>query len=195
MQSENRWFVRICIDKLDWRQPVYEFGALQVHDDDQTKYVKDMFPPEDLQYVGCDMRPGQGVDSVQNLHKLDIPDNSVGTIICLDTLEHVEFPRKAVSEMHRVLKPNGIMVISSVFEFPIHGYPDDYWRFTPSAFKSLMKKFKSSRVYRFGISDDRPKVVVGVGFKGKAGHIEEFETAAQNWEKWNSALVHKSANS
>lgn len=119
---------------------------MEVHEAEDVAYVRDLFPKKGLEYVGCDMRAGPGVDSVQNLHGLDIPDNTVGTIICLDTLEHVEYPRKALAEMHRVLKPNGVLVMSSVFNFPIHGYPNDYWRFTPEAFKSLLKDFSHQRV-------------------------------------------------
>lgn len=189
MQKENRRFVNICAEHLNWNSPVYEFGALQVHENDKTKYVQDIFAGQDVEYIGCDMRPGPGVDKVLNLHKLDLPDNSVGTIVCLDTLEHVEYPRRAVSEMYRVLDEEGIMIISSVFEFPIHGYPDDYWRFTPSAFKSLMKPFKQCHVFSFGESDDRPKIVIGVGFKGESGEISEFLDHAKNWENWNSGLA------
>lgn len=188
MQKENRRFVNICAEHLNWNSPVYEFGALQVHESDKTKYVQDIFVGQDVEYVGCDMRPGPGVDRVLNLHKLDLPDNSVGTIVCLDTLEHVEYPRRAVSEMYRVLDKDGIMIISSVFEFPIHGYPDDYWRFTPSAFKSLMKPFNQCHVFSFGVSDDRPKIVIGVGFKGEVGEISQFLAAANKWEVWNSGL-------
>jgi len=188
MQKPNRHFVRICVESLPWIQPVYEFGALEVHEDQDVAYVRDLFPEDGLEYVGCDMRPGPGVDQVQNLHKLDIPDNSVGTIVCLDTLEHVEYPRRAVSEMHRVLKPNGILIMSSVFNFPIHGYPNDYWRFTPEAFKSLLKDFTHQRVYKYGKSEKRPLVVIGIGFKGKTGDISEFEFRTAKWEKFYSSI-------
>lgn len=188
MQKPNRHFVRICVESLPWKQPVYEFGSLEVHDDIEVDYVKDLFPQKGLQYVGCDMREGPGVDSVQNLHGLDISDNTVGTIVCLDTMEHVEFPRKAMSEMHRVLKPNGVLIMSSVFEFPIHGYPNDYWRFTPNAFRSLMKDFAECRVYSYGKTEKRPLIVIGVGFKGKTGNISEFEKKAGKWAKWYSTM-------
>ena len=40
------------------------------------------------------MREGPGVVRILDLHGLDVPDNSVGTVIMMDTLEHVEYPRK-----------------------------------------------------------------------------------------------------
>lgn len=68
MQKPNRHFVRICVETLPWKNPVYEFGSLEVHETVEVDYVKDLFPQDGLNYVGCDMRPGPGVDQVQNLH-------------------------------------------------------------------------------------------------------------------------------
>ena len=36
---------------------------------------------------------------------------------------HVEYPRRAMAEIHRILKDDGIVIISSVMNFPIHAYP------------------------------------------------------------------------
>ena len=63
-----------------------------------------------------------------------------------------------------MLKPDGIALITSVMNFPIHDYPNDYWRFTPEGFESLLKNFS----YRFvdAIGDEWfPHTVVGLGFK------------------------------
>ncbi len=189
MQKSTLHFVNNCLKLLPIIGPVYEFGALQVHGDGRIEDLRYLFKPTGLDYVGCDMRAGPGVDQVQNLHNLDIPDNSVGCIVCMDTLEHVEYPRKAMLEIHRVLKPNGIAVMSSVFEFPIHGYPNDYWRFTPNGFRSLFKPFKSSLVYAYGRNELSPQTVAGVGFKGDAPDTKAFHKASEDWEKWFSAIA------
>ena len=96
---------------------------------------------------------GSGVDIVLNLHHINLSLESVGTVLILDTLEHVEFPRKAIEEIYRILKPCGILIISSVMNFPIHDYPYDYWRYTPEAFKSLLKPFTFSFVDLAGESN------------------------------------------
>jgi SAM-dependent methyltransferase len=57
-------------------------------------------------------------------------------------LEHVEGnPQQAVDEILRVLKPGGVMVCATVLVYPIHGYPSDFWRFTPEGLKLLCGKF------------------------------------------------------
>jgi len=137
-------------------------------------------------YIGADMLEGPGVDVILDMHNIDIPDGSAGTVLSLDTFEHVEYPRKALSEIYRILKPDGIFVLSSVMNFPIHDYPYDYWRFTPEAFKSLLKPFESSLVELCGDSNF-PHIVVGIGFKGSvpAESIASFRSKINEWkETW-----------
>jgi len=131
------------------------------------------------------MREGTGVDKVLDLHDIDVPSESVGTVLCLETLEHVEYPRKALEEIHRILRPDGIAVISSVMCFPIHDYPYDYWRFTPEAFQSLLKPFPHSFV-GFAGSKDFPHTVVGIGFKGHCPPLFELRESYKKWQELQS---------
>jgi len=53
----------------------------------------------------------EGVSFVQrDIHSLDIPSNSVDGIRVDRTLQHVQEPQKVISEMIRVLKPDGRLV-------------------------------------------------------------------------------------
>lgn len=169
MRELIKQFVKICAETLPISEPIYEFGSLQVPGQEGFADLRPLFPGK--KYVGCDMREGPGVDKILNLHSIDIPSNSVGTVLILDTLEHVEFPHKALEEAYRILQPNGIVITSSVMNFPIHDYPYDYWRFTPQAFKSLLKPF--SRVFvGFAGEEKFPHTVVGVGFKDSTVPLE-----------------------
>jgi len=182
MRRHIRDFVELTAGVLELPGPIYEFGALQVPGQEGDADLRPLFPGRD--YVGCDMRAGPGVDRVLNLHELDLPSASVGAALSLDTLEHVEFPRKAMSELHRVLADGGIAVISSVMNFPIHAYPDDYWRFTPEAFRSLLREFDSSLVESAG-EPSFPHTVVGVGAKGRALPTEELSAHLAEWrQRW-----------
>ena len=129
--------------------------------------------PDNRKYIGCDIREGLGVDKILDLHNIDLPPESVGTVLCLDTLEHVEYPHKALKEIHRILKSDGIVVISSAMNFPIHDEPCDYWRFTPAAFTSLLKPFSDSFIGFVGIKSF-PHTIVGIGFKGAKPSISKF---------------------
>src|SRR3712207_5090377 len=117
-------------------------------------------------FTGTDMREGPGVDRVEDLRSLTYADGEVGTALCLDTLEHVEDPPAACRELHRVVGDGGVCVISSVMLFGIHGYPSDYFRFTPDGFRSLLSPFDD--VWVAGIGDPAmPVQVVGVATKGR----------------------------
>jgi len=182
MRESIKEFVRIVAETLPVSEPIYEFGSLQVPGQEGFADLRPIF--EGKRYIGCDMREGPGVDLVLNLHAIDLPAESAGTVLILDTLEHVEFARKAVEEAHRILKPNGILVISSVMKFPIHDYPYDYWRFTPEGFRSFLKPFDSCFV-DFAGDQQFPHTVVGVGFKGSLSREQTrgFTTKLGDWKK------------
>ncbi|MBF8275250.1 MAG: Methyltransferase type 11 [Candidatus Brocadiaceae bacterium] len=74
---------------------------------------------------------------------LDLPfkDGEFDAVVSDLVLEHVEGnPQQAIDETFRVLKPNGIVLHTTNLIHPIHGYPNDYWRFTPNALKLLVVK-------------------------------------------------------
>jgi SAM-dependent methyltransferase len=186
MDETIRQFVRICADTLPISEPIYEFGSLQVPGQEGLADLRPFF--SEKKYVGADMRKGPGVDVILDLHKIDIPSNQVGTVLILSTLEHVEFVRKAIEEAHRILKPNGILIVSSVMNFPIHDYPNDYWRFTPEAFRSLLKPFDSAFV-DFAGESNFPHTVVGIGFKDLISKdaLDEFMIRFKHWKAyWRS---------
>jgi 2-polyprenyl-3-methyl-5-hydroxy-6-metoxy-1,4-benzoquinol methylase len=85
-------------------------------------------------------------------------------VLCLETLEHVEFVRRAIAEMHRVLMPGGFCIITTVMNGKIHNYPSDYWRFTPAGLSSLLRPFKSQHVSWVG-TPKFPHSVYGIGAK------------------------------
>jgi glycosyltransferase involved in cell wall biosynthesis len=117
--------------------PVVEFGAKQP--DDQVGYsdVRKFFTVE--RYVGCDTQEGPGVDLVSDMERTSFPPKEFRTVVCLETLEHVKHPWRAVREAHRILKPGGYLLISVPFRLPIHGYPSDYWRMTPDALEIMLR--------------------------------------------------------
>lgn len=72
----------------------------------------------------------RGVDLVATAYSLPFADASLDGIHCEAVLEHLELPDTAVSEMHRVLKPNALVFAATPFLQPYHAYPDHYQNFT-----------------------------------------------------------------
>ena len=188
MRQSIKDFAGILSATFPIREPIYEFGALQVQGQIGFADLRPLF--HNKEYIGCDMREGPGVDKILNLHAIDLPSESVGLVLCFDTLEHVEHPHKALEEIHRILKPNGFAAISSVMDFPIHDYPYDYWRFTPEAFKSILKPFSNSFV-GFRGNENYPHTVVDVGLKGDMPHLTEFTEKYAIWQKEENKPIKK----
>lgn len=119
-------------------------------------------------YVGLDMRHGPDVDVVSDAKQMPFPDNEFHVVLSSDCLEHVDWPRDVIREAYRVTKQGGLFYLTSVFDFEIHGYPDDYWRFTPNCIKQLLEDagFKVL-VYEGvgGVHNKRPCIVRGIGLK------------------------------
>ncbi|MFZ1983392.1 MAG: methyltransferase domain-containing protein [Desulfatitalea sp.] len=180
MRQNIKDFTGIVSKTLPIIEPIYEFGSFQVPEQIGFADLRPLF--QHKKYVGCDMREGPGVDEILDLHAIDLPSNSVGTVLCFDTLEHVEYPRKALEEIQRILKPGGIAVISSVMDFPIHDHPHDYWRFTPEAFKSILKIFSNSFV-GFQGKESYPHTIVGIGFKGNMQPPTAFTEMYNKWQR------------
>jgi len=180
MRESVRELVALFAATLPSRGPLFEFGSYLVAGQEQLADLRPFFPGRE--YVGADMREGPGVDRILNLHEVDQPSDTVGTVLCLDTLEHVEYPHKAVEEIHRILDAEGIALLVSVMDFPIHDYPHDYWRFTPEAFRSLLKPFAHCFVGYAG-KKRFPHTVVGIGFKGTAPSLADFERGFLAWQE------------
>jgi ubiquinone/menaquinone biosynthesis C-methylase UbiE len=76
-------------------------------------------------------------DVVGDVQSLPCEDNSFDIILCTEVLEHVQDPRRAIAEMHRVLRPGGRLVLTTRFLFPIHHPSHDFFRFTEAGLQSL----------------------------------------------------------
>ena len=159
-------FVRDVVDRLPIRTPVVELGARAATGQEGLAAELRAIVGAD-EHIGCDIQPGAGVDRIEDVHALTFADDSIGTVFCLDTLEHVRDPLRALVEMHRVLVPGGVVAISSVMFFPIHEHPWDFWRFTPEGFNELLSPFGSRLVLAQGHSL-LPETVLGVGVKHPA---------------------------
>jgi len=183
MRETIRDLISIARNTLPIRDPIYEFGSFQVPGQEQLADLRPLFPG--LEFVGADMREGPGVDRVLELHDIALPSESAGSVLCLDTLEHVEYPHRALQEIHRILVSDGISIITSVMDFPIHDHPFDYWRFTPEAFRSILKPFSHSFV-GFAGKESFPHTVVGVGFKGNCPPLCDFEKSYKEWQDQQS---------
>ncbi|MEX2561560.1 MAG: methyltransferase domain-containing protein [Pirellulales bacterium] len=183
MRANVRAFVQLAAEALELGGPVYEFGAYQVEGQEPIADLRPFFAGQ--AYVGCDLRPGPGVDRLEDLAALSLSDGSASTIICVETLEHVFEARRGVEEMMRVLAPGGTLLVAAPLDFRIHDYPGDYWRLTPSCLERLLAPLEATLVGWQGV-DRFPHTVFGIGCKAPArpniaAGLNRFMEAYQRW--------------
>jgi len=162
MDKHMRGFVEILEENFDLPEPIWDIGSYCVPGQEELANVRSIFAHKE--FLGIDMRAGPGVDRVENIENISAADESVGTILCLNTLEHVENMFAAAGEMHRVIRQGGILILTTPFNFPIHNHPGDYWRFTPQALLYLTRDFSTRLVGHHGY-ELTPRMTFAVAFK------------------------------
>ena len=101
-------------------------------------------------YLRLDINKKSKPDIVSDVHKIKWKSNYFDTIIATEVLEHLHTPQKALDEIHRILKPNGICILSTRFIYPYHPDPKDYFRFTKDSLSYLFRNFKNVQIYPIG---------------------------------------------
>jgi SAM-dependent methyltransferase len=87
---------------------------------------------------------------VADIERLDMPDGSFDLITCFEVIEYVEHPEYALDELHRVLRPGGLLLFSSPNRavYP----PGNRWHakeFTSAELEaSLRRRFGEVTMYR-----------------------------------------------
>lgn len=110
---------------------------------------------KDCSYETLDISDYYKPTIVGDIHNMPIKDESYDGILCLSVLEHVDNPNKAVSELYRILKKDGIGLLFLPCIYPYHArkgdgsYKDNY-RFFDDGIKLLFKDFSEVKVCKCG---------------------------------------------
>jgi len=90
-----------------------------------------------------DINPESGADHIADLcaTNANIAADRFDGIVCTEVLEHTLNPFAAVAEIHRLLRPGGLVFATTPFNFRIHGPLPDCWRFTEHGLRALFNRF------------------------------------------------------
>ncbi len=92
--------------------------------------------------VSFDIYNSKHVDFIADGHFIPIIDAVFDVVIIQAVLEHVLIPHDVVAEIHRVLKPNGIVYAETPFMQQVHEGPYDFTRFSESGHRYLFRDFQ-----------------------------------------------------
>lgn len=86
-------------------------------------------------YIGLDLETNPLYESHPDItwqdKRIPLDSYSVDCAICTEVLEHCPEPEAVLAEIHRVLKPGGLLFFTVPFLWPLHDVPHDEYRYTP----------------------------------------------------------------
>jgi SAM-dependent methyltransferase len=131
-------YVKWVIERFPYEGPILDTCAGW-----EPNFYQPLFPGK--RYIKQDMQDFDPpcIDLICDVANMEpISSESIGLVLNLESLEHLPYPQKAIDEIHRVLRPDGLLILTTVMHFKIHRAPKDYWRFTPDGIELLLSRFK-----------------------------------------------------
>ncbi len=143
-------FIRDQVVDLELEGPVVGFGTARSWPDEGFVDISDYFPG--LEFISCDVEPGDDVDIFCDIERSQFPPSSMGTVVCLENLERTRHPWLALDDMCRILKPGGTILVSTSLSKQADNGDEGYWRITSSGLSVLLKHagFEEVRAWNGG---------------------------------------------
>jgi SAM-dependent methyltransferase len=90
-------------------------------------------------WIGLDADTNSAADIHGFADSIPLPADAVDAILCTQVLEHVPDADAALRELHRVLRPGGIAILTVPQYWPLHEEPYDFRRYTRIGFERLLQ--------------------------------------------------------
>lgn len=94
----------------------------------------------------CDLNFGPGVDFEADVSSMPFEDGTYDIVLNTQVLEHVKDPGKVCTELARVLKPGGLLFLTTPQSSPLHNLPWNFFNFTNLGLGLLMDAAGLERV-------------------------------------------------
>jgi SAM-dependent methyltransferase len=99
----------------------------------------------ETRYLAIDLRVTPLVNVVANAERIPFPSQGFDLVLCTQMLEYAPDPGLVLSEIHRVLKPGGRVLLSVPSVFP-QDADEDRWRFLPAGIRQLLSAFSEVEI-------------------------------------------------
>jgi SAM-dependent methyltransferase len=100
-----------------------------------------LYADHDSRLLAFDIYASPLTQFIADAHRIPLANASVDAVIVQAVLEHVLDPTQVVKEIHRVLRPNGLVYAETPFMQQVHAGPYDFVRFTSSGHRYLFRAF------------------------------------------------------
>ena len=152
----------------DLREPLASFSGTILDVGCGNSPFRHLLNPTATEYKGIDVAEAasfgyRNPDVVYyDGNTIPFADGAFDALLCTEVIEHIADPTKLVGEMHRVLKPGGVGIITVPWSARFHYQPFDYHRYTPSMLETIFSRFSECVIHPRGtdLSSIGSKIVV-----------------------------------
>jgi SAM-dependent methyltransferase len=104
--------------------------------------TESLYEDDALRLISFDIYASELTQFVADAHRIPLADMTVDAVWIQAVLEHVLDPWRVVQEIHRVLRPHGIVYAETPFLQQVHEGAYDFTRFTESGHRWLFRRFE-----------------------------------------------------
>jgi SAM-dependent methyltransferase len=104
--------------------------------------LEQLYADGEVDLISFDVYASEATQFVGDGHSIPLADGSVDGVVIQAVLEHVLEPTVVAAEIHRVLRPGGIVYADTPFLQQVHEGPYDFTRFTDSGHRFLFRSFE-----------------------------------------------------
>jgi SAM-dependent methyltransferase len=104
--------------------------------------VEAIYADQRTRVVAFDIYGSPLVQVIADAHQIPFAAESVDAVLVQAVLEHVLDPGLVVEEIHRVLRPEGLVYAETPFLQQVHAGPYDFTRYTSSGHRYLFRAFE-----------------------------------------------------
>jgi SAM-dependent methyltransferase len=129
-------FAQFIAEVNERKLRVLEIGSRIVSPGSVSK--RDLFPGA-ASFLGFDYYKDDNTDIAGDAHRLSdfVAPGSVDAVFSIAVMEHLAMPWVVAREINRVLAPGGLTYHGTVFGWPAHERPWDFWRLSDEGLKVL----------------------------------------------------------
>jgi SAM-dependent methyltransferase len=104
---------------------------------------KSFFMPKLSRYIGADVAAAEGIGldiEIELEQALPLDTASIDTLLSTQTLEHLADIEFYLGECARLVRPDGVLILTAPMQWRHHEVPYDYWRFTKYGLINLLER-------------------------------------------------------
>lgn len=134
MSEWHKRFIRSTLrEAIRGRAAIHAHGRL-IDIGCGTKQYERLLAPYVTEHVGVDHALGTHgltkVDIVSSAYDIPVADASFDTALMTEVLEHLDEPLAALVECARILRPDGMLILTAPFIWHLHEEPRDFFRYS-----------------------------------------------------------------